>query len=500
LLNNTLTKIPLNFLKKIVIIVVMRKSSLKQIFRFLILQILLTTITILYFDRFLIGDFTYGYDVIIKNLLEDRLRFYPFIPYDLITIDLFLALFVFTFLVILTSSKEYSYVNEFDFAINKNLYSEFISIFLIWSSSFLVFLQLFRFTVVSRGFLIPFVIIIPILLTLLRNSENLSSLLGRSTTDENFITFNLDKDSVFRNLRIMKFRKVLADYVTTELTAYEEIESLIEALNKTSNLNLIVINLGNKNTISSAFESYILNLNKKILFLSDDPVSFGKNFLHRTEVIENKYLTYVNNDIQYGSRYIVKRLIDIFVSVISICLLSPLFFYIYIYIYLTDGRPVVIKQNRVGLHGKPFKMYKFRTMKLDSHEKRNDLQDLNKHKGPLFKIDDDPRLLKGAKKIRKYSLDELPQFFNVIKGSMSIVGPRPLFVEDSKDFNERYLRRLNVLPGITGLLQINDRNTDEFDVWYKYDLEYLENWSIGLDIEIMFKTPLSLFKQDIQGK
>ena len=83
---------------------------------------------------------------------------------------------------------------------------------------------------------------------------------------------------------------------------------------------------------------------------------------------------------------------------------------------------------------------------------------------------------------------------------MSIVGPRPLFVEDSKDFNKRYLRRLNVLPGITGLLQINERNTDEFDVWYKYDLEYLENWSIGLDIEIMLKTPFSLFKQDIQGK
>ena len=349
----------------------MRKSSLKQILRFLILQTLLTTITILYFDKFLIGDFTYGYDVIIKNLLEDRLRFYPFIPYDLITIDLFLALFVFTFLIILTSSKDYSYVNEFDFAINKNLYSEFISIFLIWSSSFLVFLQLFRFTVVSRGFLIPFVIIIPILLTLLRNSENISSLLGRSTADENYITFNLDKDSVFRNLRIMKFRKVLADYVTTEYTSYEEIESLIEALNKTNNLNLIVINLGNKNTVSSDFESYILNLNKKILFLSDEPVSFGENFLHRTEVIENKYLTYVNNDIQYGSRYIVKRLIDIFVAVIGIAALSPLIFLIYIYIYLIDGRPVVIKQNRVVLQGKPFKMYKFRKMKLDSQEKRS---------------------------------------------------------------------------------------------------------------------------------
>ena len=92
------------------------------------------------------------------------------------------------------------------------------------------------------------------------------------------------------------------------------------------------------------------------------------------------------------------------------------------------------------------------------------------------------------------------QFLNVVLGSMSIVGPRPLFVEDSKYFNDKYLRRLNVLPGITGLLQINNRNTDDFDIWYKYDLEYLENWSIGLDLEIMIKTPFSLFKRETLGK
>lgn len=478
----------------------MRKYSFKQILRFLILQVILTYITIQYFDKFLIGDFTYGYDVIIKNLLEDRLRFFPFIPYDLITIDFFLAIFVFIFLIILTSSKDYSYVNEFDFAINKNFYSEFLSILLLWSSSFLVFLQLFRFTVVSRGYLIPFVIFVPVLLTLLRNSENISSLLGRSTSDENFITFNLDPNSTFRNLRIMKFRKILAEYETSEENNFNEIESLIEALNKKSNLNLIVINLESDSKISESFEKYILNLNKKILLISSEALIFSNRFIHRNEVINNKHLTYINNDIQYGSRYIVKRFIDIFVAILGITTLLPVFIIISIYILFRDGRPLIIRQNRVGLHGKPFNMYKFRTMKKDSHSKRKDLKDLNTQKGPLFKIEDDPRLLKGARKIRKYSLDELPQFFNVILGSMSIVGPRPLFVEDSKYFNDKYLRRLNVLPGITGLLQINNRNTDDFDIWYKYDLEYLENWSIGLDIEIMIKTPFSLFKKEILGK
>jgi len=145
-------------------------------------------------------------------------------------------------------------------------------------------------------------------------------------------------------------------------------------------------------------------------------------------------------------------------------------------------------------------MYKFRTMKQNSHSERKELKDLNTQKGPLFKIENDPRLLRGAKHIRKFSLDELPQFFNVLSGKMSVVGPRPLFVEDSETFNKDYLRRLNVLPGITGLLQIEDRNTDDFETWFKYDLEYIENWSIALDLEIIIKTPFSMFKREIQGK
>ena len=164
-----------------------------------------------------------------------------------------------------------------------------------------------------------------------------------------------------------------------------------------------------------------------------------------------------------------------------------------------DGRPFVIKQKRVGLHGKKFNMYKFRTMKINSHDLRTDLQELNKKTGPLFKLDDDPRLLPGAQRLRKYSIDELPQLLNVIKGEMSIVGPRPLFEEDTILFDENYMRRLNVLPGMTGLLQINDRNTDDFDTWFKYDLEYIENWNLYLDLIIILKTIPSMFKRANSG-
>ena len=172
---------------------------------------------------------------------------------------------------------------------------------------------------------------------------------------------------------------------------------------------------------------------------------------------------------------------------------------IYFYILLLDGGEVIIKQNRVGLHGKQFKMYKFRTMKKDSHDLRDELDELNERDNVIFKIEDDPRIITGAHFLRNYSLDELPQFYNVLKGEMSMVGPRPLFDEDTKHFDQNYMRRLNVLPGITGLLQINERNASEFSTWYKYDLEYIENWSLYLDLKIILKTPFSLFSSKVKG-
>ena len=177
-----------------------------------------------------------------------------------------------------------------------------------------------------------------------------------------------------------------------------------------------------------------------------------------------------------------------------------IYIFIILYIYYLDGSPALVKQQRVGLHGKKFIMYKFRTMYKNSHELREDLSELNTHTGPLFKLDDDPRLIKGTEVLRRLSLDEIPQMLNVLKGEMSIVGPRPLFEEDTKLFEEKYMRRLNVMPGITGLLQINERNTSEFSVWYKYDVEYIENWSLLLDLQIILKTPFTIFNSKIIGK
>ena len=464
--------------------------------RFLFLQTLLTFFTIFYFDRFLIGDYFDGYLIIRDNLLEDRDRFYPFVTNDFIKTDIYIAIFIFVFLVILYSTKFYTYVNELSFSLDRKYFDEFLSIYLLWTSSIFVFFYIFRFSILSRANLILFTFLVPLILIIFRNSEVLSNFLGRSTSKENYISFNLENDSIFRKLRIITFRNSIGEFNFANIN---EIIDIIDKQNKENNLNLIILNLGLEKSLPESIEEYLIDLNKKVLIISRQEMIFQNIFLKRSIFLENYFLTYFNNDIQYGSKYILKRALDVFVALIMVVLFFPIYTFVAFFIILKDGFPFLIKQNRVGLHGKSFQMYKFRTMKNDSHTLREDLKELNKGKGPLFKIENDPRVINGANFIRDFSLDEIPQLINVLKGDMSIVGPRPLFDEDTKLFDTRYMRRLNVMPGITGLLQINDRNTDDFSVWFKYDLSYIENWSIYLDLKIMFQTPLAVFKKNKKG-
>ncbi len=481
---------------------------LKYTFRFLFLQSLLTYITIYYFDNFLIPNNDLYPDLkgytfrnqIDANLFEDAQRFLPFLNENLIKIDIFIGVFIFLFLIFLYSTKFYTYVNELTFSLDRNYLDEYFSIYLVWTSSLMIFVTMFRFAnLISRGYLLLLTVLIPIILLVFRNPEYLSSLIGRSVTDENYITFNLKDDSVFRNLRIMTFRSEIENINIDDLSDSNEVIKNIDSINKLNNLNLVVLNFENTNEISKKLEDYLINLNKKVLIISKNIIKFHTYFINRSENISGYQLTYFNNDIQYGSKYIIKRLVDVIFSTLAITLLSPIFLFVFIYLLILDGSPVVIKQRRVGLHGQTFNMFKFRTMKNNSHEMRDELKSKSTNDKQIFKLEDDPRIIKGASFLRTFSFDELPQFFNVLKGNMSVVGPRPLFDEDTQLFNEKYMRRLNVLPGITGLLQINERNTSEFATWYKYDIEYIENWSLLLDIKIILKTPFSLFRKEVKG-
>lgn len=473
-------------------------NILKYFIRFFVLLITITYTTIYYFDRFLINEYQDGYLIIINNLIEDRDRFYTFVGNDYIKIDIYLAIFILIFLLFLYSSKFFTYVNELSFSLDKKFFDEYLYLYLIWTSSLMTFLFLFRFSVVSRFYLLLLTFIVPLILQIFRNTEIISSFLGRSVTNEKYITFNLDPDSIFRNLRILTFRENIGDYLVN-LKNLNSIIDKIDSLNKKTEINLVVINISQLNKIPKNLEKYLLSLNKKVLLLSSEKIKFDSFFISKNIELNGKNLTYFNNDIQYGSKYIIKRMIDLISTFILLILFLPLFLLIAIFIWTKDGSPIIIKQRRVGLHGKLFNMYKFRTMYNDSHTSREKLKNLNKNDKVIFKIENDPRIFNGGQILRKYSVDELPQLLNVLKGDMSLVGPRPLFEEDTSQFDKNYMRRLNVFPGLTGLLQINERNTDKFEVWYKYDIEYINNWTIWLDLKILFKTPKSLFKNKSKG-
>jgi len=172
--------------------------------------------------------------------------------------------------------------------------------------------------------------------------------------------------------------------------------------------------------------------------------------------------------------------------------LAPIFLIISTLIYINDFNSPIVSIYRSGIYGKEFKMYKFRTMHPNSHKNRFELQNKNLRKGPLFKIENDPRVINKFNWMRRSSLDELPQLINVIKGDMSLVGPRPLFKEDLINFKEEQTIRMSVLPGITGLLQINDRETEDFNIWFKWDKEYIDTWSLKNDLKILLLTPFKL--------
>ncbi len=475
------------------------KNIVKYLIRFLFLQSLISFVTIWYFDNFVFLSADHKFEIYL-NLVEDRERFYNFIPVGWITIDALIVFLTTLFLIILYATKFYTYVNELDFSYENKFIDDYLMLYLMWNSFLFSSLYVFRITGLSRANLIIFSVIVPLILLIFRNSEIISLVLGRSITKENYIAFNLDEFSNFLNLRIIAYRnkKLLIDCDETNLDTIVEQE--INKLNKIVNLNLVIIRLSNTQKLESSFEDYLINLNKKVLIISDNKLKFGKNFIFRAVNIDSKFIYYFNNDIQYGAKFILKRVMDISISSVLLVLLSPIMLFISLLITYHGSNPFVIKQSRVGLHGKKFKMYKFKTMFNDSHEKRKELKDFNEKDGPLFKLDEDPRIIKQLSFLRKYSLDELPQLINVLKGDMSLVGPRPLFEEDSEYFDKNYMRRLNVLPGMTGLLQISERNTDDFATWYKYDIEYIENWNLYLDLKILFKTFGALKREDISGK
>ncbi|HVO81122.1 MAG TPA: sugar transferase [Terriglobales bacterium] len=191
----------------------------------------------------------------------------------------------------------------------------------------------------------------------------------------------------------------------------------------------------------------------------------------------------------------VKRAIDLLVSLALIVALAPVYLLTAVLIKLTSRGPVFFRQKRLGLNKRVFYIHKFRTMVVDAEQRQAELEKLNEVSGPVFKIKNDPRITPLGRFLRKTSIDELPQLFNVVKGEMSLVGPRPLPVRDYEGFDRDWQRRrFSVRPGITCLWQINGRNSIPFEQWMELDMEYIDKWSLWLDLKILYRTIPAVLK------
>lgn len=191
--------------------------------------------------------------------------------------------------------------------------------------------------------------------------------------------------------------------------------------------------------------------------------------------------------------YFFKRTMDILCSLTGLIILIPIFLIIGVLIKLESKGPVFFSQERIGKNGEGFKMFKFRSMVVNAEELKEKLHTKNEMSGPMFKMKNDPRVTKVGKFIRKTSIDELPQLFNVLKGEMSLVGPRPSLPKEVIKFEDWMMRRLQVKPGLTCYWQVSGRNDIDFEDWMKLDIKYVQEQCTLVDIKLIFKTFFVLF-------
>jgi exopolysaccharide biosynthesis polyprenyl glycosylphosphotransferase len=215
----------------------------------------------------------------------------------------------------------------------------------------------------------------------------------------------------------------------------------------------------------------------------------------RAEELEGDSWITHSTGLSEGWPLVVKRIVDFSVALVAIIAIFPVMLLAALLIKVTSAGPILFAQKRVGHNKRKFMMYKFRTMVVDAEKQMDRLQHLNEVSGPVFKIKHDPRVTPIGRLLRKTSIDELPQLFNVLKGDMSLVGPRPLPVRDYEGFSEDcHRRRFSVRPGITCLWQVNGRSSIAFDEWMELDMQYIDKWSLWLDLKILAKTIPALLK------
>ena len=325
-----------------------------------------------------------------------------------------------------------------------------ITIFVSHTFFVITFFWIIKFVNLSRIFIFFEIAIFFILITLFNRSVE-------KNLDEKFFTF--DKDLSLSN----------KNYIYSNLSQFpSEFIEQISSLMKDDQVRGLILT---KKDIDSLSFTQLIDISNFFGFNIYQLETDKLKTLHRSDSL-NK---------------LIKNIED----VILLTFLGPLSVLIItvtsILVLLIDGLPIFYKQDRVGLNGRYFKIYKFRTMK-DIDLDKSELEKLNERSKVVFKAKNDPRITKFGKFLRKSSLDELPQIINVLKNEMSFIGPRPPIIDEVKQYELKHLKRISVKPGITGLWQVSLRQDNDFDRWVAKDIEYIENWSLWLDIKIILKT------------
>ncbi len=303
------------------------------------------------------------------------------------------------------------------------------------------------------------------------NIDWTKKIFGLAVVDKNMIGETIEDVPVkasFDNM-IQYVKKEAIDEVFIDVP-YNTGYSLREYIMELENMGVAVhLNI----EVLESFDDF----NKSLSMLGDIPVvTFANNFYD-------------------ANKLMIKRVIDIIGSIVGIILTLIISIFIAPAILIESRGPLIFKQKRVGMNGRYFYVYKFRSMYKDAEERKKALMEKNEMKGLMFKMTDDPRITKVGKFIRKTSIDELPQFFNVFLGDMSLVGTRPPTVDEFKQYEGYHKRRLSFKPGITGMWQVSGRSDiEDFEEVVRLDLQYIDNWSIGMDIKILFKTIAVVFK------
>lgn len=272
------------------------------------------------------------------------------------------------------------------------------------------------------------------------------------------------------------------DVASRYLGTVDQLDSLL--LSKTVDMVLVAMPIQSCYPLMQRAISIAERVGVEVVYLQD--VFTSKR---RQEPVQIRFGSLVPLHERYVFRLAIKRLVDIFGASVGLILLAPVMLCVAIAVKMTSRGPILFAQERYGHRRRRFRMLKFRSMVHNAEDLMKELEDQNEAAGPIFKIRNDPRITKVGRLLRTMSLDELPQLWNVLIGDMSLVGPRPMSVRDVSLFNEATLmRRFSVKPGITGLWQVNGRSEIPFEQWIEFDFNYIDRWSLLLDLKIMWRT------------